>query len=248
MRLNSSFFNLLTFNKRVLKLAGSITRSESHLLCCDWLFAADVTHSCACAPLTQDQAWVDRESWWSASWYQQSRIGVVWFCQLKTNPVTLNLFIYHHGTGPRRHCANTYNKLGYKMTNYFHVFSPFLCTEITISPVLSQTHTQYRDALVETWTETCLISLSLSNNCVSLHINGSKILVHGCDSRPLKLLEKYCTPEVVKWPRRWSLNGTVFLHSQTIKIQVQFNESQTKIQKQGKNKAKTQGNLVHRNT
>ncbi len=46
------------------------------------------------------KAWVDKESWWSASWYQQSRIGVVWFCQLETNPVTLNLFIYHHGTGP----------------------------------------------------------------------------------------------------------------------------------------------------
>ncbi len=27
------FFNLLTFNKRVLNLAGSLTRSESHLLC-----------------------------------------------------------------------------------------------------------------------------------------------------------------------------------------------------------------------
>ncbi len=95
------FFNLLTFNIRVLNLAGSLARSESHLLlCCDWLFAADVTHSCARAPLTQDQAWVDRESWWSASWYQESQIGVVWFCQLKTYPITLNLFIYHHGTGP----------------------------------------------------------------------------------------------------------------------------------------------------
>ncbi len=51
------FFNLLTFNIRVLNLAGSLARSESHLLlCCDWLFAADVTHSCARAPLTQDQA------------------------------------------------------------------------------------------------------------------------------------------------------------------------------------------------
>ncbi len=27
------FFNLLTFNKRVLNLAGSLARSESHLLC-----------------------------------------------------------------------------------------------------------------------------------------------------------------------------------------------------------------------
>ncbi len=25
---------------------------------------------------------------WSASWYQLSQIGVVWFCQLETNPVT----------------------------------------------------------------------------------------------------------------------------------------------------------------
>ncbi len=33
MRLNSSFFNLLTFKKRDLNLAGSLGRSESHLLC-----------------------------------------------------------------------------------------------------------------------------------------------------------------------------------------------------------------------
>ncbi len=91
------FINLLTFNKRVFEKLITLA------LCCDWLFAADVTHSCARAPLTQDQAWVDRESWWSASWYQQSQIGVVWFCQLKTYPITLNLFIYHHGTGPRGH-------------------------------------------------------------------------------------------------------------------------------------------------
>ncbi len=58
---------------------------------CDWLLITDVTLSCARAPLTQYQVWVDTESWWSASWYQQSRIGVVWFCQLKTNSVTLNL-------------------------------------------------------------------------------------------------------------------------------------------------------------
>ncbi len=25
---------------------------------------------------------------------------MVWFCQLKTNPVTLSLFSHHHGTGP----------------------------------------------------------------------------------------------------------------------------------------------------
>ncbi len=54
------------------------------------------------------KAWVVKENWWSASWYQQSQIGVVWFCQLKTNPVTLHLFFYHHGTGP---CLrNWYNR------------------------------------------------------------------------------------------------------------------------------------------
>ncbi len=47
------FFNLLTFNKRVLNLAGSLTNLA---LCCDWLYATDVTHSCARAPLTQDQS------------------------------------------------------------------------------------------------------------------------------------------------------------------------------------------------
>ncbi len=36
------------------------------------------------------KAWVDKARWCSASWYQQSWIGVVWFCQIKTNPVTLN--------------------------------------------------------------------------------------------------------------------------------------------------------------
>ncbi len=81
------FFNLLTFNKRVLNLSGSREKWITPGLCCDWLFTADVTHSCAHAPLTQDQAWVDRESWRSASWYQQSQIGVVWFCHLKTYPI-----------------------------------------------------------------------------------------------------------------------------------------------------------------
>ncbi len=88
--------NLLTFNKRL-----SREKWITLALCCDWLFAADVTHSCACALLTRDQAWVDRESWWSASWYQQSQIGVVWFCQFKMYLITLSLFICHHGTGPR---------------------------------------------------------------------------------------------------------------------------------------------------
>ncbi len=30
-----------------------------------------------------------------------NKAGLEWFCQLEPNPVTLNLFIYHHGTGPR---------------------------------------------------------------------------------------------------------------------------------------------------
>ncbi len=51
------------------------------------------------APLNQHQAWVDRKSWWSNSWYRQSQIGLVWFCQLKTNPVILSLLSHHHGTG-----------------------------------------------------------------------------------------------------------------------------------------------------
>ncbi len=118
------FFNLLTFNKRVESrekwvtlalccdwlFAGDVTLA----LCCDWLFAGDVTHSCARASLTQDQAWVDRESWWSASWYQQSQIGVVWFCQLKTNPITLSLLIYHHGTGLRTDHLTSLDHAGIK--------------------------------------------------------------------------------------------------------------------------------------
>ncbi len=62
------FFNLLTFNKFFFKLAGSLARSESHLLCCDWLFAADVTHSCARAPLSQDQ---------SLSWQRKLMISIM---------------------------------------------------------------------------------------------------------------------------------------------------------------------------
>jgi len=34
---------------------------------------------------------------------QQSLVGLLWFCQLETNPATLSLFNYHHGTGPRSH-------------------------------------------------------------------------------------------------------------------------------------------------
>jgi len=27
------------------------------------------------------------ESWWSASWYKQSRFWLVWLCHLKTDPI-----------------------------------------------------------------------------------------------------------------------------------------------------------------
>ncbi len=79
------FFNLLTFSKTFNQ--GS------------WLAVLQWCHTYVLHKL-RIKAWVDKESWWSVSWYQQSQIGVVWFCQLETNPVTLNLFIYHHGTGP----------------------------------------------------------------------------------------------------------------------------------------------------
>ncbi len=77
-------FNLFFF---ALTLSQEVNHSFK---ACDWLLITYATLLCAQAPLTQDQAWVDRESWWLASWYQQSRIGLVWFCQLKTNPVTLS--------------------------------------------------------------------------------------------------------------------------------------------------------------
>ncbi len=85
----SNFFSVNAL--ALMDLIGSVARSESHLLCCeacDWLFATDVTHSCAHAPQTQDQSLSWQRNWWSASWYQQSQIGVLWFCQLETNPVT----------------------------------------------------------------------------------------------------------------------------------------------------------------
>ncbi len=72
----------------------------------DWLLIADVTFMCT-RSINSDQAWVDRESWWSASWYQHSRIGLVWFSQLKTNPVTC-FFCQHHGTGTRSHGGHSF--------------------------------------------------------------------------------------------------------------------------------------------
>ncbi len=68
---------------------------------CDWLFAADVTHSCARASLTQDQALmltekVDDQHHGT----NKSQIGVVWFCQFKTNPYNSEFVHLHHGTGP----------------------------------------------------------------------------------------------------------------------------------------------------
>ncbi len=55
------FFNLYqkSFESRWLSREKWITL----VLCCDWLLVADVTYSCSRTPLTQDQAWVDRESW-----------------------------------------------------------------------------------------------------------------------------------------------------------------------------------------
>ncbi len=101
------FFNLLPSTKEFW-ISLALSWEVNHTCSVLWLAVRHwCHHSCARAPLTQDQAWVDRESWWSASWYQQSQIGVVWFCQLKTYPITLNLFIYHHGTGPRCNCINT---------------------------------------------------------------------------------------------------------------------------------------------
>ncbi len=64
------FFNLLT-NKFWISLA--LSREVNHQL-----FAADVTHSCARAQLIR----IKTELTEKASWYQQSQIGVVWFCQL----------------------------------------------------------------------------------------------------------------------------------------------------------------------
>ncbi len=102
---NSLFFNLLTFSKRGLDLAGSVARSQSHLLCvarhvigCSLLMSHIHVHT---LHKLRTKAWVDKESWCSASWYQQRQIWVLWLCQLKTNPVTRNYFSYRHGTVPR---------------------------------------------------------------------------------------------------------------------------------------------------
>ncbi len=98
---------------------------------CDWLLITDVTHSCARPPLTQDQAWVDRESWWSASWYQQSRIELVWFCQLRTNPVTQSLFSHYHGTGPWSQPSLKWNKVSLIdcwLTIYVYYYYYLCCT------------------------------------------------------------------------------------------------------------------------
>ncbi len=46
--------------------------------------------------------------------------GLVWFCQLKTNPVTLSLFSHHHGTGPW--CEYTLNKTTHVLRSSIHWF------------------------------------------------------------------------------------------------------------------------------
>lgn len=96
------FFNPLTFSKRALNQAVSREKWITVSLCCkacDWLFANDVTFVCTLSTNSGSKPELT-ESWWSASWYQQSRTGVIWFCQCKTNPVTLSLLHCHHGTGP----------------------------------------------------------------------------------------------------------------------------------------------------
>jgi len=40
------------------------------------------------------KAWADRNNWWSVP-HQQSLNGLVWFCQLETNPLTHAVFNYH---------------------------------------------------------------------------------------------------------------------------------------------------------
>ncbi len=51
------FFNLLTFNKTSFE-SRWISREQliTFALCCDWLFTADVTLSCARSPLILDQS------------------------------------------------------------------------------------------------------------------------------------------------------------------------------------------------
>ncbi len=51
------FFNLLTFYKTSFE-SRWISREQliTLALCCDWLFAADVTLSCACTPFILDQS------------------------------------------------------------------------------------------------------------------------------------------------------------------------------------------------
>lgn len=56
------------------------------------------TISCVFIHELRIRAWAD--SWWSPSWYKQSLTGLVWFCQLKTNPITISLFDSHRGYGP----------------------------------------------------------------------------------------------------------------------------------------------------
>ncbi len=79
------FFNLLTFNKQVLNLSREVNHTCSVL----WLAVRCWCHTFMCTCSINSG---------SASWYPQSQIGMVWFCQLKIYPITLNLLIYNHGT------------------------------------------------------------------------------------------------------------------------------------------------------
>ncbi len=57
------FFNILTFNKSFESRWLSREKWITLALCCDCLFATDVIHSCARAPLTQDQAHGTKPDW-----------------------------------------------------------------------------------------------------------------------------------------------------------------------------------------
>ncbi len=50
------------FMQYMFIISETIVNSMKSRSSCDWLFADDVTHSRARAPLTQDQARVNRES------------------------------------------------------------------------------------------------------------------------------------------------------------------------------------------
>ncbi len=86
MRFNSSFFNLFTFNKRVLNLAGSVL----------WLAVRRWCHTFTCT--------LSIISGSSLSWLRKMMISIMVTIKPDWGGLvlsTLNLLIYHHSTGPR---------------------------------------------------------------------------------------------------------------------------------------------------